>query len=103
MTRKRGVYYFRRRLPHPHFGEVTLSLGTRRYREAEYLAAAVASQFNNVTAKKMNSEDLKPILREYLKGLLARDRDRLLKTPYHRAALAEEPWDGLYGAEADQA
>lgn len=38
LTRKDGIYYYRRRLPE-HLGtDVALSLGTRRFREAEHLA-----------------------------------------------------------------
>ena len=41
ITRKRGVYYFRRRLPRSHGGEIALSLRTRHYRKAEYLGEAL--------------------------------------------------------------
>ena len=41
LTRKDGVYYYRRRLPR-HLGtEVSVSLGTRNFREAEHLAQAL--------------------------------------------------------------
>lgn len=41
ITRKRGVFYYRRRFPMPLKGEVALSLRTRKFRKAEFLAAAL--------------------------------------------------------------
>ena len=35
ITRKRGIYTYRRRLPRPLQGEVALSLGTDKFRVAE--------------------------------------------------------------------
>ena len=62
MTRKRGVYYYRRRLPKPHQGELALSLLTRRYREAEHLAALLDQTFTNVTKRMSDSPNLRAIL-----------------------------------------
>ena len=45
LTRKRGIYYWRRRLPVRLCGEVSLSLGTRRFRVAEHLAAMLDARF----------------------------------------------------------
>ncbi len=86
IARKRGVYYFRRRLPHPHRGDVALSLSTRNFRTAEYLAELLASAFEELVAHSMSTLDLQPILSEYLRERLAFARSKLLKTPYGRAA-----------------
>jgi hypothetical protein len=53
ITRKRGVYYFRRRLPHPWRGEVALSLRTRHYREAEFLSEALTNRWNQAVGEAM--------------------------------------------------
>lgn len=45
IARKRGIYHYRRRLPAPHHGEVTISLSTARYREAEHLATVLDGAF----------------------------------------------------------
>ncbi len=63
MTRKRGDYY-RRRLPNPHKGELALSLLTRRYREAEHLAALLDLTFSSVTKRMSDSPNLRAILRD---------------------------------------
>jgi len=39
ITRKRGVYYYRRRLPGDAKREIAVSLRTRMFREAQWLAA----------------------------------------------------------------
>jgi len=35
---KRGVYFYRRRLPSPHRGDIAVSLRTKGFREAQHLA-----------------------------------------------------------------
>jgi hypothetical protein len=76
ITKKRGVYYYRRRLPSPRGGEVAVSLRTRNYREAEHRAADMDDAFNKLittmdTATK--TADLQAIIREYLKETLRQD------------------------------
>ncbi|MGH6879767.1 DUF6538 domain-containing protein [Hypericibacter sp.] len=48
VTKKRGVFYYRRRLPSPPGGEVAVSLGTTNYREAEHLATMLDEAFNEL-------------------------------------------------------
>jgi hypothetical protein len=78
ITRKRGVYYYRRRLPRHPTREVTLSLRTRCFREAQWLAAALDREFRIVmsSAKKYEKpEDIQRIAREYLRSKLEHDME----------------------------
>ena len=88
MTRKRGVYYYRRRLPHPHKGELALSLLTRRYREAEHLAALLDHTFSSVTKRMSDSPNLRAILRDHLKQQLDDDLEQHLSVPPGRPVYA---------------
>jgi hypothetical protein len=73
LTRKDGIYYYRRRLP-KHLGtDVALSLGTRRYREAEHLAEQLDAAFERVVHTVKTSPDLRTILRTYLEDALEDD------------------------------
>lgn len=51
LTRKRGVFYWRRRLPNGR--EVAISLTTRGYREAEHRAGLVNGAFDGAWRKAM--------------------------------------------------
>jgi site-specific recombinase XerD len=76
ITRKRGVYYYRRRLPGVAKGEVTVSLRTHSYREAQWLAAGLDVEFGRIIAsvKEDNKPaDIQRIAREYLKSKLEFD------------------------------
>ena len=77
ITRKRGVYHYRRCLPRPHRGELTLSLATRRYREAEHRAKIGDQAFSEAWGqpKTMTAgiAEVRRIVREYLKEALERD------------------------------
>ena len=74
ITRKRGIYHFRRRLPAPYLGEKTLSLRTKSYREAEHLAKVL--DFDH----------------DIISGLLSDARERLTRRETHHVA---EEVDGL--------
>lgn len=78
ITRKRGIYHCRRRLPGRARGEVSLSLRTRRYREAGHRAALVDVAFREAWGRALSEAeakgtDLGPILRDYLREALERD------------------------------
>ena len=76
ITRKRGVYYYRRRLPRPHQGEVALSLRTRNFREAEHVAMFLDRSFQRAIRKistTMSTNEIKPILQQYLRDALEAD------------------------------
>lgn len=87
ISRKRGIYYYRRRLPKPHKGDVAVSLRTKGFREAEHLATVLDHSFDHVTKnnKKMTTPDLQAILRQYLKGALEADLEQ------HHAAKPGKP------------
>lgn len=98
ITRKRGVYYFRRRLPHPLRGEVALSLRTRQYREAEYLSEALTNRWNQVIGEAMlDQARLSEILRRELDRLLSEGRERIIATPYGKPAFV----GGFSGSERE--
>jgi len=82
MTRKRGVYFFRRRLPRPFLGEFAMSLGTRHFRIAQYLAESLTAAFEELVAQSMTSPNLQIILSEYLREHLASARKALIKAPH---------------------
>lgn len=76
ITRKRGVYYYRRRLPGATKGEVALSLRTRMFREAQWLAAKLDQEFRGIMASvsgNKNTADVDRIAREYLRDKLDHD------------------------------
>jgi hypothetical protein len=85
ITRKRGnIYYYRRRLPRPHMGDISLSLDTDHYREAEYLATLLDHKFDTFFKDETPMVDVKAILRENLKAALEDDRQHHLNTlPRH--------------------
>ena len=76
ITRKRGVYYYRRRLPRHPTRELTLSLRTRSFREAQWLAALLDREFRKVMSsmkKYEKPEDIQRIARDYLRSKLEHD------------------------------
>ncbi len=86
ITRKRGVYQYRRRLPAPFRGELSLTLATRRYREAEHRAALIDRAFGMAwsTARKMSDipAEVRKLVRDYLKHALDADHaHRLARKP----------------------
>jgi hypothetical protein len=79
LTRKDSVYYFRRRMPKPFHGEVSLSLQTNQYRFAEYLAGQLNGAFMTALQSlgdKATSTKITELLREELDRLLREDSER---------------------------
>jgi hypothetical protein len=80
ITRKRGIYHYRRRLPGVRSGEVCISLRTRQYREAEHRASLLDDAFDDALWRARENMtdpgDLGPILRAYLQEFLADDLQR---------------------------
>ncbi len=73
ITRKRGVFYWRKRLPHPQRGEVTVSLRTRNYRQAEHRAGILTRAFEGALTRAMgdvagDKAKLNAILRDYMRA-----------------------------------
>ena len=108
ITRKRGIYHYRRRWPGRARGEVLLSLATRHYREAEHRAGLVDAAFRSaweraVSEADVNKVDLGPILRGYLREALDRDLQSRLDRPPGAPVYAHwwEPGDPGTATEAD--
>lgn len=103
LTLKRGVYYYRRRVPPPHGSEVALSLGTKNYREAEYLAALLDQAFESVVSQMASHSDLPSILKAYLKDQLDADLQYRLEARPNRPvyATADEVDDDHGPVDAD--
>lgn len=88
LTLKRGIFYYRRKLPLPHSGEIAISLRTDHYREAQHLARVADSAFRNFFRSTDLMSDVQTILRQHLVEALAEDRERHLATPYGRPVYA---------------
>jgi site-specific recombinase XerD len=84
ITKKRGVYYYRRRIPNNANCEVVLSLRTRLFRVAECLADGLDQEFKRLMQGVTTDDktDLPAILRTYLKQRLDFDMQRRADTPH---------------------
>lgn len=93
ITRKHGVYYYRRRLPFPFAGEVAVSLRTSNYRVAEDAAQTLNRSFQEFfSAPPMSDFDLQTTLRSYLRNHLAALREKhLLTAPRQPVHLTPAP------------
>ncbi|KAF0121743.1 MAG: hypothetical protein FD152_3761 [Xanthobacteraceae bacterium] len=82
ITRKRGIYTYRRRLPRPLRGEVALSLGTDKFRFAEALSVSVDLAFATFfETNGMTDFDVQATLRTYLRSMLERMRASISPRP----------------------
>src|SRR4030095_16704511 len=81
ITRKRVIYSYRRRLPRSSSAEVVLSLRTRSFRRAEYLANHLDRAFSELLVRNKMKTHLKAILREHLQQLLDADLELHLRAP----------------------
>jgi integrase len=83
ITHKRGIYYFRRRMPQPCAFEICISLSTRDYREARWLAGELASVFDRTLAGLASMHpEIVAFLRSRLAEQLRSHRRALLRTPF---------------------
>ena len=77
ITRKRGVYYYRRRLPKPFFGEIAVSLHTKAFLEAAWLSQRLDSAFERalrgMTETSNKRADIAEIAKQYLRESLEHD------------------------------
>lgn len=89
LTKKEGVYYYRRRLPGRPGTEVTLSLRTRSFREAEHLAEKLDAVFCRAMDTVPAPAELRTILREYLEDHLAADAEMRLTAPPGRSVYTD--------------
>lgn len=84
ITRKRGVYYYRRRLPGDAKREIAVSLRTSMFREAQWLAAKLDQEFRKLmsSVKFEKPADIQRIAREYLKSKLEHDMEVRTASPH---------------------
>jgi integrase len=83
ITRKRGVYYFRQRLPAPGMGEVAISLHTRNFREAEHLATELSLASNRLFSVVMyDRAKVAAVLRAERLKMMDIARRRVLASAY---------------------
>jgi site-specific recombinase XerD len=77
ITRKRGIYYYRRRLPGATKSELALSLRTRMFPEAQWLSQRLDGAFERVLQRmaEQNKDraDIGEIAKQYLRGCLDYD------------------------------
>ena len=98
ITKKRGVFYYRRRLPKPMTGEIALSLRTRKFLQAEWSAhkldVAFARVLRRMTDEK-NSGEISRIVHQYLRDHLNNDLERRVAAShspvYGSADIGEDP------------
>ena len=79
ITRKRGVYYYRRRLPKPLTGEMALSLRTRSFLRAEWLAHKLDIVFARAVQRmsdNKNPPEITRIVHQWLRDHLDNDLAR---------------------------
>jgi site-specific recombinase XerD len=79
IARKRGVYYYRRRLPKPLTGEMALSLRTRSFLRAGWLAHRLDLVFPRVLRRmsdNKNAPEITRIVHQWLRDHLDNDLDR---------------------------
>ncbi len=104
ITRKRGIYTYRRRLPRPLRGEVALSLGTDKFRAAEALSLSLDAAFEAFFKMHgMTDFDVQATLRTYLRAKLAKMRVKHLTTPHGRPVHSAELYGHPTAADADLA
>src|SRR5258708_3814785 len=101
ITKKRGVYYYRRRIPKNPNREVVLSLRTRVFRVAECLAGGLDQEFRRLMQGMTTDDqtDIAAILRNYLKRRLDFDMERRAETPH--APMFGPPEPGRSHANVD--
>ncbi len=105
ITRKRHAYYYRRRLPRPWAGEVSVPLRTRNFRLAEHLGRLADEAFAKLIGRLAGMHDIKAIVRQHLATMLEEDRQRHLDTPPGRPVYVPlSEWDDtdLSPQEADR-
>ena len=76
ITKKRGVFYYRRRLPKPMTGELALSLRTRTFRRAEWLALNLDVVFARVCPSMSDKAKISQVVRAWLTEHLESDMAR---------------------------
>ncbi len=84
IAQKRGIYFYRRRLPLCPKSDMAISLRTRDFREAQYLSRLLDQAYEKVIEGIMGKPDLRVILKEYLKKMRDADLAQHLAAPLNR-------------------
>ncbi|HEX3882405.1 MAG TPA: site-specific integrase [Stellaceae bacterium] len=100
ITRKRGIYYYRRRIPCRPGREVAISLLTRDYREAQSRAERLDRVFRTESLVQ-DRKKLAAILRERLRADIEEDEATWLRTPAGEPAYAYWLDEGQNAIRAD--
>jgi hypothetical protein len=79
ITKKRGVFYYRRRIPMTATGEVALSLQTCNYRCAEHRTRRLDHLFIHLVRLMTDRSKIASILRHYLNERIAADERSWLR------------------------
>jgi len=100
---KRGVLYYRRRLPRPLVGEVAVSLRTRSFHLARHLASLLDPAFDRLLLTPVPMDQLQEALSRELGQLVEADRRRHIDTPRDRPLYAHIVHEGQTTHAADLA
>lgn len=92
LFQKCGVYYFRCLLPEPLGSEIAVSLSTRNYQQAEYLAEQLNIHFDRVVPTVSSTPQPRSILRTYLAEALEDDAHVRLRPPAGRPVCEPDRW-----------
>ena len=100
---KRGVFYYRRKFPFPHSGEIAISLRTKHFRDAQHLARVADSVFVRFFRSAVRMADVRTILHQHLAEALSDDREVHLATRHGRPVYASvaSVTDDLSPTDAD--
>lgn len=105
ITRRRGVFHYRRRLPAPLVGELLLSLRTRSYRRAEWLAERLDRRFERECRGVMSDhgDAIRRAMRAEFQAALEEDLAKRTERGAGQPAYAYwwERGSGLTAEEAD--
>lgn len=107
LTRKGGIYFYRRRLPGTLGHEISMSLGTRQFRRAEWIAASLEAKFLSIARKPgVTREEIQALLHILLERILDDDEQARVHLrepgyPVHASKFDVEDSDGDL-AKADE-
>jgi hypothetical protein len=102
ITKKRGVFYYRRRLPKPFTGEIALSLRTRAFLRAEWLAHNLNLAFERVIERmsdKTNQPDIGRIAQQWLRDHLDNDLSRRIAASHSPVYASVDVGEDPVGAD----
>ncbi len=105
ITTKRGMYYYRRRLPVSAGGEICLSLRTKQYRIAYQLTMLLGPLFNRIVRVPMSDpRKLHDTINKYMREEIDRYYIRWKNTPAFSPAFGtiENSYEDAVAADVDE-